>query len=406
MRTIVFIDNSLGGHKLAYMCYHVKTAAELGHIVLCIVPEAEKIQEWVNTNHPGLMDKIKYYAYSKQEVNIIEKSGPWSQLMSKLKLWWIYNSIIKKAEKIHNVKVDLVFFNWLDSLLTNYAHPVFVNTIFKYKWAGIYFHPQILRFHPEFLKVKASVSDIDIALTSKNCIAVGLHDEGIVEGQSYRIHHKKVLLFPEIADDTPANVHHKIFTEIKEKANGRTIVGILGVEPFKGSAEFMRIAKRMDSSKYFFALTGPYEEFYLDYFHDAATAAEFKEFITNPPENVYVNLGLLKEGEEYNSVFSAFDIVFIIYKRFPSASNRLTKASHLKRLVITDEKYCVGEDVRKYNLGIGVNGENIDEIEKGITQLRERILKNEFPLKEWEIYAAKNSIAVLKDRFAEIIGLL
>ena len=406
MKTIAFIDIGINGHKMAYMCYHVKIVAELGHTVFCIVPEAEEVEAWIIKNHPHLSKNIHYVSFSKHELDFSPKNGFYSTFTTKIKIWRKYCTIINNTIKQFKINIDLVFFNWLDSSLTNYLHPLIIDLIFPYKWAGIYFHPQILRFQPKLLKEKASFSDIDIALTSKNCIAVGLHDEGIIDGQSYRINHKNVLLFPEIADDTPPNAAHKIFREIKEKADGRTIVGILGVEPFKGSAEFMHIAKRMDSSKYLFALTGPYEEFYLDYFHNDELAREFKEFITHPPENVYVNLGFLNEGEDYNSVFSAFDIVFIIYKRFPSASNRLTKAAHLKRLVITDEKYCVGEDVRKYNLGIGVNGESLDEIEKGITQLRERILNNDFPLEEWKIYAAKNSIAVLKDRFTEIIELL
>ena len=406
MKTIAFTDSGLGGHKLAYMCYHVKIGAELGHTVLCVVPEAEKIQHWITTNHPELSDKIKYYSFSAEEIKITEKAGVLNRLFAKIKLWRKFNTILKNAAKKSNLKIDLVFFNWIDSLLINFLHPAFINTIFRYKWSGIYFHPHVLRYQPELLKQRTSFSHIDIGLTSKNCVAVALHDEGIVAGQSYRINHKKVLLFPEIADDTPPNFEHKIYKEIKEKAKGRTIIGILGVEPFKSSAEFMWSAKRMDPSKYFFVMAGPYEAFYLDYFFNDAVASEFKEFMENPPENVSVNLGFLKEGEEYNSVFAAFDILFIIYKKFPSASNRLTKAAHLNRLVITDDKYCVGEDVRKYNLGAAVNGNDLDAIEKGITQLRERIIQKDLPLEEWKIYAKKNSIDVLKDRFTEIIELL
>ena len=143
---------------------------------------------------------------------------------AKIKLWQRFNSILKRAEKQHHIKIDLVFFNWLDSLLTNNLHPIFIDFIFRYKWAGIYFHPQVLRFHPELLKEKTSFSHVDIGLTSKNCIAVGLHDEGIIEGQSFRINNKKVLLFPEIADDTPPNFQQKIYAEIKQKAKDRTIV--------------------------------------------------------------------------------------------------------------------------------------------------------------------------------------
>ena len=406
MKTVAFIDLHLEGHRLAYMRYHVKIVAESGHHVICITPDAGKIRNWINENYPDLSENIKYYPFLMYELHVPHKPGQFNGLLFQIRLWRKYDKIIDNACIELNVKIDLVFFNYLDSLLGNYLHPLLIDLFFKYKWTGIYFHPKLLRLHPELLQKRASLSDIDIVLTSKNCIAIAFHDEGIINGQSYRLNNKKVLLFPEIADDTLPNHDHKIYKEIREKAKGRITTGIVGVEPFKSSGELMRLAKKMDPSLYFFAFTGPFEEFFLDYFFSETTAYEFKEFISHPPENVYINLGPLKEGMEYNSVLSAFDIVYIIYKDFPSASNRLTKASQLKRLVIADEKYCVGEDVQNYNLGITVNGDDVDSIEKGIITLRERIIRNDFPLKEWEIYSARNSIDVLKQKFKELIGMI
>lgn len=111
MKTIAFIDTGLAGHRLAYMCYHVKIGAELGHTILCVVPEANKIQDWITiANHPDLSDKIKYYSFIDEDVEVLEKSGLLNQILSKVKLFRKFNLILKKATKLYALKNWSCFF--------------------------------------------------------------------------------------------------------------------------------------------------------------------------------------------------------------------------------------------------------------------------------------------------------
>ncbi len=377
----------------------------MGHRVLCITPDVQAVRSWIEEQHSHLSPNIFYFPYDMKQVTFPTEGGLRKLLLAKIKLWRAYASIVRKAGAHFKCKIDLVFFNWLDTMVLNYLHPVFIAPFFRYKFSGIYFHPKLLRLAPEVLQERATVSGIDIVLTSNNCVGVAMHDEGIISGQSYRLNGKKVLLFPEIADDATPDVNHPVYKEIKERAKGRIVVGTLGLEWHKGAGEMMQLAKRMDPDNYFFAFTGPFENSYLDHF-PSDIAKELKLFLHHPLENVFVKTGNLEEGTEYNSVFAAFDIVYIVYKNFPSASNRLTKAAQLHRLVIADEKYCVGEDVRHYNLGATVNGDDISSIEQGIKSLRDRIVKQDFPYEYWKRYATRNSVDVLEERFRELLDLV
>lgn len=405
MKTIVLIDLLAGGHRDAFMRYFAKSCVELGVQVVCIYPEPERIRSWMDAHYPAFSGKIIYIHFHTPPA-AHARFGRFNDALNALHYWRKTAAIIRKTAEEKQLKIDLVFFNCIDILMGNYLPAVILDRIFTYRWSSLFLHPVPFRRNPEYLSSGASFRDIDSIFLSKNCIAVTLHDEGLTHAYQQRLG-KPVILLPEIADDTPVDPMHPVAQEIREKANGRIVTGMIGLEPYKGTYRLMQLAKLADPSKYYFVFLGNWGgDAWKLYFNNDAHAEEFFAFIRALPENCYWRTGPLREGSEYNSVFSAFDVVWLMYKDFYSSSNRLTKASLFHRLVLASDLGCVGEDVPKYGLGETANQDDSKAHLQKLEHLRERILQQDLPYTQWKQYAAKHSLEALNEKFAELLNLV
>lgn len=401
MKTIVLFDTSNGGHKEAFMQLFAKSLLALKCRVICIMPDTLPIRKWIELNNPS--NEI-YFIDKTIKRTEIKKFGRLNDALTTISYWYKLNRAIGQIEKKLNLKADWVFINWLDNFLANYIMPSLLDLVFTYRWSGLYFHPAVFRIQPDLLQKHISISDIDSALKANNCFALTIHDEGIVEGLKNRIQ-KPVFLFPEIADITPPSSKHLMYTAILEKAKGRTIIGTIGLEFHKGVMDLVRLCIVADPSQFFFVFAGGYNDTYLNWFESDENKNEFISFKNNLPENVFWQEGLLEEGEDYNSVFCSFDIIYLVYRNFYSSSNRLTKAANFQKLVLASEKYCVGEDVEKYDLGLLTQPNNISHQYAQLIKLKERLLKQDFPYEKWKIYAEKHSTVILSEKFQKLLNL-
>src|SRR5699024_4353327 len=118
-------------------------------------------------------------------------------------------------------------------------------------WSGLYFHPTHLRLEDRSFKYKVNWRDWDAILLARNCAAVAVLDAGIQEGFQNRIG-KKVIQFPDIADDSSPDMNYALAKEIKTKAAGRFIVGIIGCESHKGTLTLARVVQLADPKQFFF----------------------------------------------------------------------------------------------------------------------------------------------------------
>lgn len=402
MKTIVLIDLFAGGHRDAFMSLFVEACLQLNVKVICIFPGSEKIKNTLLQKNIRIADAE--FIDATLTPKSTNKFGRFNNAVNAFVFWRNYATLFKKIETQKGIKIDLVYFNWLDNLMGNFLPASVLDIVFRYKWSGLYFHPVIFRMKPEYLENKATYKDIDSVFLSKKCVAITSHDEGILEKYQKRIG-KKVILFPEIADDAPPNDNFPLVQKIKTNANGRTIIGLIGLDPHKGTFELIKLAKKADASKYYFVFTGWFFAAHFEKYSKDVTN-ELHDFIKNTPENCLWETGVLKEGEEYNSVFCSFDIIHLLYKEFYSSSNRLTKAAQFNKLVLANNYGCVGDDVLKYNLGETADEDDIEEQLLKIEILRNKILKQDFPYNEWEIYIKKHSAARLKEKFEELLNLV
>jgi hypothetical protein len=91
---------------------------------------------------------------------------------------------------------------------------------------------------------------------SKNCRAVLTLDEGIASSLSRKIG-KPVLATPDVADPTTPDSNFELFQEVKNRAGGRPVCGLIGVlQKRKGILSFIEAAKSKPPD-WFFVVAGP-----------------------------------------------------------------------------------------------------------------------------------------------------
>ncbi|MEQ9288844.1 MAG: hypothetical protein RIG77_18120 [Cyclobacteriaceae bacterium] len=398
MKRIALVDIHTGGHHLAFMRLFAKAMLELGNEVWVFYPEEKNVKEWVEDNCKKGNNRIEYFNLKIQEENT-QKLGPFDDVFRAGHLWFQLNKTIKATEKRMKEKVDLVFLAWLDSFLACNFPKILHKAIFRYKWSGLYFHPYHLRLEPDCLNVKSGISAIDYLLTSDSCISVAIHDAHVSDKFSKnRLLGKKVIVFPETADDTPANSDNPLAQEIKEKAKGRLIVGSIGLAPHQGLTTLIKTAIDADSEKFFFVFIG---EINLEHFSKSDQEL-INSFFENIPQNCLLHANRIPEGSYYNSVFSSLDIIFLVYNNFISTSNRLTKAAIFEKKVLAQNNFCIGEDVEKYKLGVTVPPGDFTKCIESLKTLKQQIADNSFK-PDFNSYRQLNSFDKLKYEMRETL---
>ncbi len=404
MKTIAIIDNSAKGHRLYHMQQFVKSFTELGYNVVCIIPEVHLVKSWMENIHLDANNNI-YVEFNAKKIVYKKSFFSYSDdVCYVIKCWLEYKKVLRKIESEHNIKIDFFFLNNIDTFLACFFHPIIHRFFFKYKWSGFYVHTRYMRMYKDIEKRKTKISDIDYLFTSQNCTGVAVADEGIAAGMQYRIN-KKVVALPDITDTSLPIQKPTLAIEIKQKSNNRTIVGLIGLETFKGSIEMAKLALAANSDNYYFVFCGYYDDTFLSYCRDDADRQFFVSFQQDLPENVLWNTNYLKDEQDYNAIFNTFDIVYMVYREHFTSSNRLTKAAVFNKLVLASNKHFVGENVTNYNLGEIAASENINEQLDKLELLRNKIIHQDFPTEQWKLYAEKNSEKLLTEKFAEIIKL-
>src|SRR5690606_29025725 len=140
---------------------------------------------------------------------------------------------------------------------------------------------------------------------------------------------KPVIQFPDITDETAGDPQYPLAVAIRERAKGRKIIGMVGLEKRKGFITLLRVAQRAEEAgkPWFFAFTGVL-------FWETLTRAD-ASFVTQRlsenPENIFLDqqAKAIPDGAAYNGVASTFDIFYAAYLNslYSGSSNVLTKAA-------------------------------------------------------------------------------
>jgi glycosyltransferase involved in cell wall biosynthesis len=398
MKSVVVFEFFWGGHRAAYLNTVSKTFLDLGCRVVACSPQPDQVKPFENASEipEGRFFSVLF------TLNDVSKAfgGTFGVRTAR---WKRIALFVNGIEAMLGNKADFVFFNFLDSLHLPFPGNIVVDAIFPYSWGGLYVQPCRV-FDEADASLAARINWIlnpFSVFNAQHCKMFALLNETIRDRIEKKISHSKIVTFPDFADGSlPLSELIKV-KELRERAQGRIIVGLFGyLKKYKGIFTFIEVAKTIDKSGFFFLIAG-------DCSPTSFSTEEFaaiKAFMDSNPENCMFVTEYIADERDYNALFNVVDVVFAAFLNFPYSSNTVTKAALFKKPIIVSNGHCMSQRVKEYRLGSMVEQGNAHQVIDVLTTIR-RGYNDFLDNARFDEFANLHSADRLKPLFAKILEI-
>jgi hypothetical protein len=400
MKFIAVIDLEWQGHHAGHLKYYAKTLLELGHRIVVFCPNPVELREWIVSHSPKQAHLCETFELLESSSNSFP-IGRIRRTLITLTRWRQAAIAIKQyASKIGQFP-ELTIFPWIDSYLAPYITHHTVDRIFPYNWIGTYHLPQHLRIKQKFEFIRRGWLNSDSVLYSPHCLAVAVHDEGILDLLQQKLHGKPIVFFPNIIDESLPNLDSSLVKQIQEKARGRKIIGSLGSQgKRKGLLTLIEVIQNSQWEECFFLIAGEF----APHTFNSQELKKIYSFINSKPENCFFHLERIADDREFNAVATVCDILFVVYDNQPFNSQMLNVATKFEKPVLAQDSYCIGERVKKFNLGLTVSSKNISQCVETLYHLVKQIDSKQLQ-PDFENYNKLHSLDQLRQSLEKIVSI-
>jgi hypothetical protein len=359
--TIALTDCRWYGHHPTYFRAMCRELLRAGYRVLAICPAPDECNQWVRedfADDPAALSRFHAVLF-KDPPQVIRLKKFDHDPVSTERRWRELARAVNAGQRESGWKADLVFFCWLDSFL-RFAPTSSLPNRLGIPWSGLYFRNHHLLKNRGPLDAGIRLLKGDRLLSHRQCRAVGLLDErpARVISERYGI---QPVLFPDITNEAKPTRPSPRAKAIREEAGDRMILGMISLEPRKGLIALLRIADECRDRPWFWVFTGPYEENWLSGNELELIRRLKREADAGEIDHLHLDLSgeRISDGEEYNGLMDAFDVVLAVYPGWQASSNALTKAAVFEKRVLAWEGGCVGPRVRDFQLGLGIDPDDV-----------------------------------------------
>ena len=388
-KTIVIADTLWEGHVPSYHKQYIKVL-QYKYNVVSISPNPDEIKLWIESNikkndeniatiklgMPMIHTKNMNHNRTMVSYNIIKNvlnigkrfRVPYMdgllRMLHVLITWITLNKIVNTYIDNTKIKPDLVFFPYIDSkyLMFRGISSFVIDRIFHHPWSGLYMNPTDFRIKKKKGILEGIFPDYNI-FKSQNVSSIATLDEGTASNME-KYFGKPIIVFPDVTPQTLPQSKSTLVEEIEKLSTGKIKICLLGVlAKRKGILTLLETAKILNSrgGKYYFIIAGP--------LFIGKETSDVEKLLTENIENCYIHPTLIKSDDEFNELANVADILFASYINFFHSSGILTKASIFQKPIIVSEKYCMGERVREYRLGLTIPEGDIEACVSAIEQL-------------------------------------
>jgi glycosyltransferase involved in cell wall biosynthesis len=382
---IYVIDVSWGGHIPDYHRLFVQYFLNQNYFVHSISPCPKEVGSWFsdlpNTSlkvmrvdrkiieTQGSIKYVRYFIHnilirlSKRE----NRFHNWiRKLLYTVQVWSSINHIITKESTRTNIKPKIVLINYIDQdfMVKGLSHFI-VDMVFNFNWACMYLSPT--EFIPEAGTLQIPKSSLipkrHNIFSSKKLRAIFVSDERTINSVR-AFTKKKVIFLPEIISKALPLQETSLSATIRRKSKGRIIISLLGVlAERKGVELFIKTAQALIDSGFYFLMAG---EVHSSLYDNAYIIRSLK----SPLNNMYIHCEKINGEDAFNELLNLSDIIFIAYTNFYHGSGVLSRAAAFYKPVIASSGFLIGERVEKYNLGITIEQNNLDQCVAAIKLLK------------------------------------
>jgi hypothetical protein len=283
--------------------------------------------------------------------------------------WYHAVVALEEAEAVKGWKAGLVYFPYLDSYLRFLPSPDVPGETIGRPWSGLYLRNHHYANEPTPMQGLRLLLKGDAMMRSPLCRGIGVLDERF-NAELERYTGQKVISYP---DSAPFNLPEEpvpLARQIVMEANGRKIVGLIGLEKRKGMLNLLRVALRADRMELplYFVCAGVYGKGLF-----SKAEQQFIEGVADTLRgcNLHFDPGASRIPDEaaYNSIFTTFDVAWIAYEGFQGSSGALTKSAGFGIPALATAGECIGERVERYRVGLTIPEGDSDRALDGIQRL-------------------------------------
>lgn len=360
-KVFAIVEPNWGGHQETQLQLFLEIILGWESKVIVLCPDPEGITRWLEASLPPAEHSRFYAAYYTGERQKCR--------FDKYHIWRNIDVSLRLAEEATEWTIDTVFLTYLDFTLPSLWLSWLVGRALPRQWAGLYFGPSYYRelVQPKWLNRWERIARDRLFFASRYCRGVGIFDEGVFRLMQAVLPPEKLFLFPDVTDEHLPAVRSPKIAEIVSKANGRVIVGLLGVlHPRKGVLNFLRSMQAVDPEKYFFLMVGPFKE---EWYSSDERQELARLMAPAGRDNYHFATEWIADASEFNAYLSICDILFLVYKNFFTTSGLLTKAAVFEKPVIVSENYCMGERVENYNMGVTIRPDSVEDAVAALEEL-------------------------------------
>ena len=261
------------------------------------------------------------------------------------------------AEQKTGRRADLVFFPYLDSYLRFLPSATVPRLTLDRPWSGLYLRNHHHGEAPSLKKSLRMLAKGDAVIRSPLCRGIGVLDERFIAPME-RYTRQPVHAFPDVTDASLPARPYPLAEEIKRKAAGRKIIGLIGLERRKGMLNLLRVADlaREQGLPWYFACIGRFERGEYSAEEQALLDAVARRAAAGEIDNVHFNptAGRIPEEADFNSIFSTFDLAWAAYEGFEGSSGTLGKAAAFDIPCIATAGECIGHRIEGYRTGLTI----------------------------------------------------
>lgn len=357
-KTVALIDPLWIGHHPMYFSQFTSAFLRLGACVIGLCPEpAEALHaartaaanhdfdRRVSTHH--LPSGKRSWFRGRFEGDPLRTFQRWKRAADAL-----YD-----AEQKSGRRADLVFFPYLDSYLRFLPLSAVPGLTLDRPWSGLYLRNHHHGETPSLKKSLRLLAKGDAVIRSPLCRGIGVLDERFITPME-RYTRQAVHAFPDVTDATLPERPYPLADEIRRKAAGRKIIGLIGLERRKGMLNLLRVADlaRERGLPWYFACVGRFERGEYSTEEQALLDAVARRAATGEIDNVHFdpNSGRIPAEADFNSVFASFDLAWAAYEGFEGSSGTLGKAAAFDIPCIATAGECIGHRIEGYRTGLTI----------------------------------------------------
>ncbi|CAN5133268.1 glycosyltransferase [soil metagenome] len=386
--TVALADSRWQGHHPTYLRQFAASLQRLGCRVLVLCRRPDEFQDCdPGTLRTELLDDIpRSVLFRGKENDPLVNLDRWRRLRRSL----------NRAEARSGWTADLIFFPYLDTYLRHQIVPGLPALLLGRPWSGLYFYNRHFRRGDARGFLRRGLDHLDrgdLNLRSANCKLIGSLDERYLQEISRYAGGVPTIQFPDITSTATRPHETPLSAEIRKRAAGRPVVGIIGLERRKGFLTLLRAALELgEGAGIFFCLAG---KLCRETLHDDELA--FALSFRAPHVHFDPEADSIDNDFHYNALFQTFTAVYGAYEGFDGSSNALTKAAAFRKVLIGTRNTCFGDRVERFGMGFTIDEGNLPQATDAI---RAATAPDPLPAPRFDAYFAEHSTGALDRAFA------